>query len=261
MNRKSSIMKQPCLYTVCLPPLNHSSCSDIPFQSSFIIFHSVYKTLINITTPYHWTSNNSNVLHAIQHNPTTTATHFHMMPMLLNIFHFLWVMKQLHSEYPTITHKLELWKSQRIVLIQFSWYTDKFRSQLGRTHSCHISSIVWAVSDTSPNEVCYPPKASSEPHTNFLQLSQGAIIKFILCWYSSLAENRWLTVFKVIVNDVINAIEGKDLKEWPAENECWQQWYKFHWLCSMVLADWLHLYLIRNNDNMYVPKDTSPPVE
>jgi len=44
------------MYTMQLPPSNHSSCFDVPSESSSMILHITNTTLINTTTPHHLTS-------------------------------------------------------------------------------------------------------------------------------------------------------------------------------------------------------------
>jgi len=41
------------LYTLRLPPSNHSPCSDVPSEYPTMIFHTTNTTLITTTTPHH----------------------------------------------------------------------------------------------------------------------------------------------------------------------------------------------------------------
>jgi len=53
---RSSNTNYLSLYTLCLPPSNHSSCSDVPCEYPNVILHTINTALIHTTTAQHLTS-------------------------------------------------------------------------------------------------------------------------------------------------------------------------------------------------------------
>ena len=64
------------LYTLCLPPANHSSCFDVPSEYPAMILPNTTTNLINTTTPHHPTSQHLKPLpyhHKLYRHPLTTS--------------------------------------------------------------------------------------------------------------------------------------------------------------------------------------------
>jgi len=70
--------KNLSLYTLRLPPSNHSSCSDVPSKYATMIRHTSTTTLFNTTTPHHPMSQHLKPLpyhNKLYRHPLTTSSH------------------------------------------------------------------------------------------------------------------------------------------------------------------------------------------
>jgi len=73
-------------YTLCRPPSNHSSCSDVPSEYPTLILPTTHTTPISTTMPHHPTSQHLRPLFChnklYHHHLTTFLHHLHFFPCL-----------------------------------------------------------------------------------------------------------------------------------------------------------------------------------
>jgi hypothetical protein len=92
------------LYTIPLPPSNHSPCSDVPSKSHPMILHTINTFLIITTTPHHPTSQHLRPLpyhtKLYRHHLAASSASPHVSAFLLhNSFHTTWETPSLIPKY------------------------------------------------------------------------------------------------------------------------------------------------------------------
>ena len=122
------------------------------------------------------------------------------------------------------------------VAVQFASNTVTFGSQYCTTH-CHVAPITVQGVTEEPPEPFYSPAAIFD-----LQIRPGWPFRGNIVMLNGLSFFRTvrkgnLTVFKASLYDINKAIEAKDLKEQPLEENGPVQYHEFLPLFNKVLAD------------------------
>jgi len=130
------------------------------------------------------------------------------------------------------------WLRLHDVAVHFASNTVTFGSQYCTTH-CHGAPVtVQGVTEEHPEPI-YQAKAIYELQIRPPRPLQGDIVMLNGALFFRTVKRGKLMMFKASLYDINKAIEAKDLKEHPLEENIPKQYHEFLPLFSNVLADWL----------------------